>query len=399
MVAIVMGAMIFVWQRRQRLVYQTLSQENSESKILLNQFECMVKYANDIILITDAQKKIRQVNDRALEAYGYLPDEVIGKDLGYLIPDQEIPLFQNILNTVREKGSITADMRHKRKDGTTFPVEVSARVFKIDDQPYLQAIIRDTSERKIKEEEIRKLNATLEARVEARTAELENANKELESFAYSVSHDLKAPLRGIEGFSQALEEDCRDKLGEKNLGLIARIRLETKRMGNLIDDMLKFSRETRGDMKLEEVDLTALVQTVTGRLKEANPERQIKFLIQEGLSARCDTRLIEIALTNLLDNAVKFTSRSEQPLILFGKIQQHGKDVFFVRDNGVGFDMAFAPKLFKVFQRLHNADEYPGTGVGLATVQRVINRHAGRVWVEAQPNYGATFYFTLKEGV
>jgi PAS domain S-box-containing protein len=338
-----------------------------------------------------------QVNDRVLEAYGYSQDEIIGSSLSTLIAESELQAFQNQLNTVLEKGTISTEGRHKRKDGSTFPVEISARLFKIDDTNYLQAIIRDISERKLKEEEISKLNASLEKRVEERTAELENANKELESFAYSVSHDLRAPLRGIDGWSQALVEDYKDKLGEKGVSILSRIRGETQRMGQLIDDLLKFSRETRGELKVEDVDLTKVVQNVTSRLQLANPNRQIKFLIQQDLKTRCDSHLIEMALSNLLENAVKFTSKTEQPLILFGEILQQGKKVFFVRDNGAGFDMAYADKLFKVFQRLHKPSEYPGTGIGLATVQRIINRHGGRIWVDAQVNLGATFYFTLKE--
>jgi PAS domain S-box-containing protein len=397
LVLIFMTVVGYLWQNRQRRMYQALYVENSQHKTQLNQFEYMVKYANDIILITDEQKQIVQVNDRAMEAYGFNMDELMGMDIGSLVPETEIPLLQNSMSTLKEKGAVTYETKHKRKDGGTFPVEVSARAFVIEGKTYLQEIIRDTSERKLKEEEIRKLNTSLEARVEARTAELESANKELESFAYSVSHDLRAPLRGIDGWSQALVEDYKDKLGEKGLNILTRIRAETQRMGQLIDDLLRFSRETRGELKWEEVDMTAMVQNVTARLQQANPNRPIKFLIQQGLKAPCDSHLMEMVLNNLLDNAVKFTSKTEQPLILFGEIFQEGKKVFFVRDNGAGFDMAYASKLFKVFQRLHKPTDFPGTGIGLATVQRIITRHGGRIWVEAQVNQGATFYFTLKE--
>jgi PAS domain S-box-containing protein len=395
--AVFLSVLGYIWQNRQRRVYQALYKENSEHKTLLNQFEYMVKYANEINLICDDKNRIVQVNDRVLEAYGYSQDEITGLNFATLIAEKDLPAFQSQLNSIQEKGAITTEGTHKRKDGSTFPVAISARLFKIEEAAYLQAIILDISEQKIKDEEISKMQASLEKRVEERTAELENANKELESFAYSVSHDLRAPLRGIDGWSQALVEDYKDKLGDKGVNILSRIRSETQRMGQLIDDLLRFSRETRGELKMEEVVLTGIVQSVTSRLQLANPERQIKFLIQQDLKARCDSHLMEMALSNLLENAVKFTSKTEQALILFGEIHQQGKKVFFVRDNGAGFDMAYADKLFKVFQRLHKPSEYPGTGIGLATVQRIINRHGGRIWVEAQVNQGATFYFTLKE--
>ncbi|HSW57301.1 MAG TPA: ATP-binding protein [Dehalococcoidales bacterium] len=397
LLTLLMAIAVYAWQKRQQRAFESLSQKNSEHLSLLKQFENIVKYANDIILITDAQRKIVQVNERALEAYGYSQVEITGMDLISLVPENEMSTFESILNIIRDKGAVTTDMKHRRRDGSAFPVELSARVFKIDERPYLQAIIRDISERKIKEEEIRQLNASLEARKEDRTAELEHVNKELEALAYSVSHDLRAPLRDIVSLSQNLEEESKDKLSPKGLSLLARIRSEAKRMGQLFDDILKFSRDTRGELKVEETDISALVGIISARLQQSRPDRSIKFVTQEGLKAQCDRRLIEVALTNLLDNAVKFTAKNEKTLILVGKIQQQGKEVFFVRDNGVGFDMAFASKLFKVFQRLHNDSDYPGTGTGLAIVQKIINRHGGRIWVESRPDQGATFYFTLKD--
>lgn len=403
-IGLVLGSLIvflavlgFLWQRRQRQVYQSLYRENRESKSLLNQFEYVVKYANDIILICDDQRRVVQANDRALQSYGLSKEEIIGADLISLVAEAEVAAFQNQLYHIVVKGNITAESKHKRKDGSLFPVELSARVFKIENKTFLQAIIRDITERKAKEEEITKLTASLEERVEARTAELETANKELESFAYSVSHDLRAPLRGIDGWSQALVEDYKDKLDEKGMGILSRIRAETQRMGTLIDDLLQLSRETRGELKWEDVDMTTMVQNVTNRLQQVNPNRPIKFVIQQGLQAKGDSHLLEVAVSNLLENAVKFTSKTPQPLVLFGQIAQGDKRAFFVRDNGAGFDMAYAQKLFKVFQRLHKSSEFPGTGIGLATVQRIITRHGGRIWVEAQPDQGATFYFILKE--
>lgn len=222
---------------------------------------------------------------------------------------------------------------------------------------------------------------------------------EMEAFAYSVSHDLRAPLRGIDGWSLALLEDYKDKLDEQGQQYLNRVRSETQVMGKLIDDMLTFSRQSRKEMKLQQLDMTTMAQDVASGLKEQNPALQAEFVIQPGLKAQGDAGLIEIALNNLLGNALKFSSKNSHCRIEFGETEIDGARAYFVRDNGVGFDMAYANKLFGVFQRLHSSSEFPGTGIGLATVQRIINRHGGRIWAEAHVNQGATFYFTLKEGV
>ena len=245
------------------------------------------------------------------------------------------------------------------------------------------------------EAEIRVLNLELEGRVRERTAQLEAANRELEAFSYSVSHDLRAPLRGIDGWTLAFLEDYAHRLDDQGRTYLERVRTETQHMGQLIDDMLSLSRVGRAEMQREPVDLTALARAIIGRLRETGPERRVEFVIQEGLTAVGDPQLLEIALSNLLDNAWKFTGKRPGGLIEFGRIHQEGQPVFFVRDNGAGFDPAYADKLFGAFQRLHKASEFPGTGIGLATVQRIVHRHGGRVWAEAAVDRGATFYFTL----
>jgi light-regulated signal transduction histidine kinase (bacteriophytochrome) len=232
-----------------------------------------------------------------------------------------------------------------------------------------------------------------------RAAELEATNKDLESFAYSVSHDLRAPLRGLDGWSLALAEDCAGQLDARALGYLDRVRSETQRMGLLIDDLLQLSRVTRAEMRFVPVDLSAAAWSIAARLTEANPGRQIEFVIEPGLSGVGDTRLIEIALTNLLSNAVKFTRPHAQARIEFGQAGGNGRQSFYVRDDGVGFDMAYADKLFRAFQRLHKTSEFPGTGIGLAIVQRVIHRHGGRVWAESHIDRGAKFLFTLGETI
>ena len=250
--------------------------------------------------------------------------------------------------------------------------------------------------RRVVESEIRELNAELEHRVRERTAQLEVANKELSAFAYSVSHDLRAPLRGIDGFSQALLEDCSDSLDAAGQDYLRRVRAASQRMGQLIDDLLMLSRLTRSEMHFERVDLSALVLEIVDVLRAAHPGRQVEVVVAEGIMAKGDARLLRVMLENLLGNAWKFTGKQPSGRIEFGMTQiAETPGVYFVRDNGAGFDMAYADKLFAPFQRLHRVTEFDGTGIGLATVQRVVHRHGGRVWAEGAVGEGATFYFTL----
>lgn len=252
-------------------------------------------------------------------------------------------------------------------------------------------------DQRMAEEQIRRLNSELEQRVQSRTAQLEAANKELEAFAYSVSHDLRAPLRAMDGFSEALLADHADQLDEQAQHYLRRIREASQRMGQLINDLLNLSRITRTQMNLQTVDLSRLAAEITAELQSGDPSRQVRFEIAQGLAATGDESLLRIALENLLNNAYKFSGKNDQARISFGMLEQSGERVFYVRDNGAGFDMAYAAQLFAPFQRLHAANEFPGTGIGLVTVQRIIAKHGGRVWPDAQPDRGATFYFTLGE--
>jgi signal transduction histidine kinase len=245
---------------------------------------------------------------------------------------------------------------------------------------------RQIGERKRVETQMRGVNAELLA-----------ANKELEAFSYSVSHDLRAPLRGIDGFSLALLEDYADKLDADGKDYLHRVRAATQRMGMLIDDMLNLARVARTEVRVEKSDLGALARSVASELQKTQPERSVEFRIEDGLEAFVDSHLIRIALENLLGNAWKFTSKRESCCIEFGRTSRDGRLAYYVRDDGAGFDPAYASRLFGAFQRLHDKSDFPGTGVGLATVQRIIQRHGGRIWAESAVERGATFYFTLPE--
>ncbi len=257
--------------------------------------------------------------------------------------------------------------------------------------------------------ELQRYAADLERRVEERTHELQErneslrrnaaellaANTELDAFAYSVSHDLRAPLRSIDGFSQILLEDYSEKLDEAGRESLQRVRAASQRMGTLIDDLLKLARVTRAEIRTEDVDLSGMAREIVADLQRTTPERQVEFEIAPGLKARGDTRLLRVALDNLLRNSWKYTAKQTAPRVEFRSADANGGRTFMVRDNGAGFDMKYADKLFGVFQRLHSAADFEGTGIGLATVRRIINRHGGRIWAEGAVDQGATFYFTL----
>jgi PAS domain S-box-containing protein len=283
------------------------------------------------------------------------------------------------------------DLPLKTKRGERREVEFVSNVYSENGRQVIQCNIRDITARKFVEEEIKKLHEILQQR----TIKLEAANKELEAFSYSVSHDLRAPLRAIDGFSRALLQDYSDKIDEAGQDYLARVCAASQKMAQLIDDLLNLSRLTRSEINYKSVDLGRIADEIAEKLHEGQPERKVKFKIEEKVMVRGDERLLRIALQNLFDNAWKFTSKRERAEISFGHTRHNGQIEYFVRDNGAGFNMAYADKLFGVFQRLHTVQEFEGTGIGLVTVQRIVIRHGGLIRAEGKVDEGAAFYFTI----
>jgi PAS domain S-box-containing protein len=334
-----------------------------------------------------------EVNDAFVAMIGYDRGECIGKtslELGLTIPEQRartIKLFQ-------EKGFIrNEEIQVRTKSGKLLDVLVSAEIVPLNGINCVLTIQYDISDLKRAEREVRRLNMDLERKQVA----LEEANKDLESFSYSVAHDLRAPLRSIDGFSKMVLDNYADKLDAKGKRFLDTIRESAQRMADLIDDLLALSRVVGMDMLMTSVNLSAMAGTVVQRLQAADPDRWAEITIAEGVIARADANLVGIVMENLLGNAWKFTGRVPVAQIEFGVRVQDGQRIYFIRDNGAGFDMAYSAKLFGVFQRLHSMTEFEGTGIGLATVERVISRHGGRVWGEGRVGKGATFSFTLGE--
>jgi PAS domain S-box-containing protein len=357
-------------------------------------FRQLVESTRDWVWEVDAAGTYAYCSPQCEGLLGYAPDELIGRSPFELMPAREARrlrvLFARIAAERRPIEGV--ENLNLRRDGHPVVLETSGVPFFAADGTLLgyRGIDRDVTERHRAQAAIRSLNAELEDRVRRRTAELEVAFRELESFSYSVSHDLRAPLRGIEGFSQAILEDYGKRLDDTGRNYLERIRSATRRMGLLIEDLMALSRVSRQEMRLERVDLSALVVDIGADLVSAQGARDLQ--VAPGLLGQGDPKLLRLALWNLLDNAWKFTGRRPTGRVEFGRAPD---GAYFVRDNGAGFDMAYAHKLFAPFQRLHAADDFPGTGIGLAIVQRVVHRHDGRIWVEAAPDAGATFYFTL----
>lgn len=376
----------------------TERREAQEKALLLGS---IVADSDDAIIGKNLNGVVVAWNKGAERIYGYTPDEIVGRSISILIPPDrsyELPL---LLDDLRRGARIEHyETERIRKDDRRITVSLTMSPIK-DAAGYIVAasvIARDITERKKAEQEIRALNDGLERRVLERTAQWEVANKELEAFAYSVSHDLRAPLRAIDGFSRILLEDHAPQLSEEAARYLNIVRNNAVQMGELIDDLLAFSRLGRQQVTKETVDVRALVRRALDDLAREHDGRRIQIRVGDLPFCEADPALLKQVFANLLGNALKYTRQRDPATIEIGVLPQGGKPeaiVYFVRDNGAGFDMRYADKLFGVFHRLHRAEEYEGTGVGLAIVHRIISRHGGRVWADAAVDQGATFFFTL----
>jgi PAS domain S-box-containing protein len=386
-------------------VFVAIIQDITERKEMLHalreseeRFQTLARVSPVGIFQTDTAGQCLYVNQRWCTIAGQDAEQAMGDGwANALHPLDRERVFTEWQASAENNTPFQSEYRFKKSDGTFAWVYGQATAVH-DEQGELTGYvgtITDINERKQAEQELLDYKLHLEDKVEQRTDELKQINRELEAFSYSVSHDLRAPLRGIDGFSQALMEDYADKLDATASDYLNRIRASTQRMGNLIDDLLMLSRTTRGDMKFDETDLSVLVNSVIEELRHAEPERQVEVKISQGVRAMGDRRLLFSVFQNLLGNAWKFTRTQEHPVIEFACELQGDYITCHIKDNGAGFNMKYADKLFGVFQRLHAEKEYQGTGVGLAIVQRIIHRHGGKVWAEAKEGKGASFFFTL----
>ena len=347
----------------------------------------IIEQIHDSVVATDLDGFVTSWNRGAERIFGISSEEAIGKHISFVYPEnQHHILEESVIKPLKEKGEHEVEITMRRKSGELFCALLSLSM-RHDEQGNVTGMIGysiDISARKTAEQEVLRHKQALEA-----------ANKELESFSYSVSHDLRSPLRAIDGFSAAIFDDYHDLLDDAGKENLKRIRVNAQRMAALIDDLLQLSRVSRHVIHKEKINLGQLAMDVLQKYKYENPHRNIQFDVEDEMNAEGDTGLLRIVLDNLIGNAWKYTSKLDQARITFGKQQQNGATIFCIQDNGVGFDMRYVNKLFGAFQRLHQPDEFPGNGIGLATVSRIISRHGGKIWAESKLNEGATFYFTL----
>jgi PAS domain S-box-containing protein len=362
--------------------------ENSQKLALI------IKNSEDAIYSRDLDDNIITWNRGAEKIYGYAAEEMIGKPFLIMVPKNASANYLKIIKNIKNGESIKNKVVQRiRKDGRRIFISLTSSPVKdiAGNITGISSISRDIT---------KQINSDRIIREKSR--QLEQLNAELEAFSYSVSHDLRGPLRGIDGFSSALEEDYSEKLDSQARDYIIRIKKASKRMGDLIDDLLMLSRVTRNEMKLKKINLSIIAQKISENLtshyntiNNDKEKTQAVFIIEPDILVLADEKLMEVLLYNLLENSFKFSGTRQEPLIEFGKINKNGRETIFVKDNGVGFDMRYVDKIFNPFQRLHSAKEFPGTGIGLATVKRIIARHKGRIWIESDAMKGTLVYFVI----
>ena len=387
-------------QARHRLAAEQLARAQADADRLLK----VVDNTSAVIYMRDQDGRYLLVNRQYEQLFGIKRKEIVGLTDHDLFPKELADDFRaNDLKALARGAPIQMEEVAPHADGPHTYITVK---YPITDQAgrlyAICGISTDITPLKRVEEKERRLNAELEGRVRDRTAELEASTRELDAFAYSVSHDLRAPLRAVAGFSEVLLEDYSDQLDEGGQGYLRRVVAGTERMGQLIDDLLNLSRATRAELSRRPVDMTALSQRVLAELSDADPDRRpgMRATVEDGLVAIGDPTLLELVLRNLISNAWKFTAKRPAPHLHVGSAgDADGSRVFFVRDNGAGFDMRYVDKLFAPFQRLHTFEEFAGSGIGLAIVSRIVARHGGQVWAEGEPDQGAVFYFSLPGGL
>ena len=360
------------------------------------QYRAMFEASSDAILIVDNHCVVQAANPAAYTIYGYEPNTMRGLSLQTIVDCRvSDPCLMRLVEDPRSEQQLQ-ETTAIHQDSHHFPIEIRMSPFQFQDQRAMLAIIRDITERKQAEQQLKAFNENLSELVVKRTAALESANRELESYSHSIAHDLRTPLRAITSFAQILKSDSGQRLNEEDQEHLARIINAGKHMARLIDDILQLNMVSRQELKVAELDITAMANNIIQELQQTQPRPTLECRIEENLHARGDKTAVYRLLHNLLGNAWKFTRDAASPRIHLFATRKEGRTVFVVEDNGVGFNMAYANKLFRPFQRLHHQDEFEGTGIGLATVARVIERHGGSVWAESQVGTGSCFYFSLQ---
>lgn len=385
-VAAVLLGLLLVDQRRRRRSEEALRESEQRSGAIV------AGLPGGLVHIFDREFRYVFNDGEGMRSLGLTNDELVGRTLTDVLGEQTAAVVEREYRRVLEGDTVRFEGEF---DGRVFLVTAAPLRDAEGEVERILALSVDITDRRRAEDEVRRLNAELESRVRRRTAELEIANREMEAFAYSVAHDLRGPLRAVDGFTALIEEENATSLSAESRDSMARVRAAVARMATLIDGLLRLAGLSRSVMVVEGVDLSAMAADLFADLQRRDPERQVRTMVAPGITAHGDAGLLRDALANLLDNAWKFTRRAAEARIEFGAEQLDGQTVYVVRDNGAGFDQQYVNKLFQPFERLHDAADFEGIGIGLASVARIIDRHHGRVWAEGSDGGGATFFFTL----